>query len=126
MVTRNITNEPLETLRQLFARYDIDIGELDFFVHIPLSEKKTSQFRTIREQFGINPARAYVCGDEHKDFAAAIGTGMHPFMVSYGFEDYDRLTEKFDIPHELISRTSLELCLRVQHALDLDHARFRQ
>jgi phosphoglycolate phosphatase len=61
-----------------------------------------------------------VCGDEHKDFAAAIGTGMHPFMVSYGFEDYDRLTEKFDIPHELISRTSLELCLRVRHALDLD------
>jgi phosphoglycolate phosphatase len=120
MVTRNITKEPLETLRQLFARHDIDIGALDFFVHIPLSEKKTSQFRAIREQFGINPARACVCGDEHKDFAAAIGTGMHPFMVSYGFEDYDRLTEKFDIPHELISRTSLELCLRVRHALDLD------
>jgi phosphoglycolate phosphatase len=44
---------------------------------------------------------------------------MHPFMVSYGFEDYDRLTEKFEIPHELIARTSAELCLRVRHALDL-------
>jgi phosphoglycolate phosphatase len=119
IVTRNITNEPLATLRQLFGRYGIDIGELDFFVHIPLSDKKTSHFRAIREQFGINPARSYVCGDEHKDFAAAIGTGMHPFMVSYGFEDYDRLTEKFAIPHELIARTPAELCLRVRHGLGL-------
>ena len=122
MVTRNITNEPLETLRQLFQRHDIDINELDFLVHIPLSEKKTAQFRAIREQFDINPARAYICGDEHKDFAAAINTGMHPFMVSYGFEDHDRLTSKFEIPHELISRTSGELCHRVRHALDLDAA----
>jgi len=120
MVTRNITNEPLETLRQLFLRYDIDINELDFLVHIPLSEKKTAQFRAIREQFGINPARAYICGDEHKDFTAAVNTGMHPFMVSYGFEDHDRLTAKFDVPPELISRTSQELCQRVRHALDLD------
>jgi phosphoglycolate phosphatase len=120
LVTRNVTNDPLETLRQLFARHDIDIGALDFLVHIPLSEKKTGQFRVLRERFMINPARAYICGDEHKDFAAAIGTGMHPFMVSYGFEDHDRLTAKFDIPDELISRTSDELCRRVRHALDLD------
>lgn len=119
MVTRNITNEPLETLRQLFLRHDIDINELDFLVHIPLSEKKTAQFRAIREQFGINPARAYICGDEHKDFTAAVNTGMHPFMVSYGFEDHDRLTTKFDVPAEVISRTSAELCGRVRHALDL-------
>nr|WP_314545505.1 HAD hydrolase-like protein [uncultured Massilia sp.] len=119
MVTRNITNEPLETLRQLFLRHDIDINELDFLVHIPLSEKKTAQFRAIREQFGINPARAYICGDEHKDFTAAVNTGMHPFMVSYGFEDHDRLTAKFDVPAELIARTSQELCQRVRHALDL-------
>jgi phosphoglycolate phosphatase len=44
---------------------------------------------------------------------------MHPFMVSYGFEDHDRLTTKFDVPNELISRTSGELCRRVRHALDL-------
>lgn len=119
MVTRNVTNEPLETLRQLFLRHGIDIGELDFLVHVPLGEKKTAQFRAIREQFGINPARAYVCGDEHKDFTAAVNTGMHPFMVSYGFEDHDRLTTRFEIPHELISRTSGELCGRVRHALDL-------
>jgi phosphoglycolate phosphatase len=48
---------------------------------------------------------------------------MHPFMVSYGFEDYDRLTEKFEIPHELISRTSGDLCQRVRHALDLANRR---
>ncbi|MGB5251568.1 MAG: hypothetical protein WBN68_02465, partial [Sedimenticolaceae bacterium] len=29
-----------------------------------------------------------------KDFIAAIATGMHPFMVSYGFEDFARLTGK--------------------------------
>lgn len=119
IVTRNVTVEPLETLRQLFRRHDIDIDELDFLVHIPLKEKKTAQFRAMRERFGINPARAFVCGDEHKDFAAAIGTGMHPFMVSYGFEDHDRLTAKFDIPEELISRTPYELCRRVRHGLDL-------
>lgn len=119
IVTRNVTIEPLETLRQLFRRHDIDIGELDFLVHIPLKEKKTASFRALRERFGINPARAYVCGDEHKDFSAAIGTGMHPFMVSYGFEDHARLTNKYEIPPELISRTPAELCCRIRHALDL-------
>lgn len=119
LVTRNITNEPLETLRLLFARHDIDIDALDFLVHIPLKEKKTAAFRAIRERFDINPARGYICGDEHKDFHAAIGSGLHPFMVSYGFEDHDRLTQKFDIPAEVISRTPTALCTRVRHALDL-------
>ena len=40
--------------------------------------------------------------------------------VSYGFEDRDRLTAKYEIPHELISRIPDELCRRVRHALDLD------
>lgn len=119
LVTRNITNEPLETLRQLFGRHDIDTGALDFFDHVPLSDTKTAQFRLTRERFAINPARAYVCGDEYKDFHAAIRTGMHPFMVSYGFEDHDRLTEKFDVPDDVISRTSTHLCARVRHALAL-------
>ena len=119
IVTRNVTVEPLETLRQLFRRHDIDISELDFLVHIPLKEKKTAQFRAMRERFGVNPARAYICGDEHKDFTAAIQTGMHPFMVSYGFEDHARLTDKYAIPQELISRSSTELCCRIRHALDL-------
>jgi phosphoglycolate phosphatase len=119
LVTRNITNEPLETLRQLFARHDIDIDALDFLVHIPLKEKKTAAFREIRARFDINPALGYICGDEHKDFNAAVASGLHPFMASYGFEDYDRLTEKFNIPAEVISRTSEALCAQVRHALDL-------
>ena len=119
LVTRNITNEPLETLRQLFARHEIDVGDLDFLVHLPLNERKTAQFRLARERFEINPARAYMCGDEHNDFLAAINTGMHPFMVSYGFEDHKRLTTKFDVPNEVISRTSEELCGRVLHAMEL-------
>ena len=122
MVTRNITNEPIETLRQLFRRHEVDINGLDFLVHIPLSETKTGEFRAIRSRFDINPARAYMCGDEHKDYLAALGSGLHPFMVSYGFEDFDRLTGKYDIPAELISRTSIELCARVRHALDLTEA----
>ena len=119
LVTRNITNEPLETLRQLFLRHDIDTGELDFLVHIPLKERKTAQFRLARERFDINPARSYICGDEHKDYLAAIATGMHPFMVSYGFEDHQKMTGKFDVPDDIIARTSDELCVRVLHALAL-------
>lgn len=119
MVTRNITNEPLETLRQLFARHDVNIDEFDFLVHVPLEEKKTPHFRQIREQFSINPARSGVCGDENKDYVAAINTGMHPFMVSYGFENYSRLTKKFEIPEEVISKTPGELVERVFHALDI-------
>lgn len=120
LVTRNITNQPLETLGQLFQRHGVDIKELDFVAHIPLSDTKTAQFRQIRERFGINPALSYVCGDEHKDYLAAVNTGMHPFMVSYGFEDHDRLAGKFEIPTEIISRTPKELCRRVRHALMLE------
>ena len=119
LVTRNVTNEPLETLRILFGRHGIDVDQFDFFDHVPLSEGKTAQFRLIRERFQINPARAYACGDEHKDFHAAISTGMHPFMVSYGFEDHDRLVEKFAIPDAVISRTPAALCQRIWHGLDL-------
>lgn len=119
LVTRNITNEPLETLRQLFARHDIDVDAMDFFDHVPLSEGKTAQFRLTRERFKVNPARAFICGDEYKDYLAAVSTGMHPFMVSYGFEDHNRLTEKFAVPDEVISRSSADLCSRVRHAFDL-------
>ncbi|MGB5742696.1 MAG: HAD family hydrolase, partial [Sedimenticolaceae bacterium] len=57
-----------------------------------------------------------------KDFIAAIATGMHPFMVSYGFEDFARLTGKIGVPAELISRTPADFHARVCHALDLDCA----
>lgn len=119
LVTRNITHEPAETLRLLFLRHDIDADALDFLVSVPLGEAKTGHFRAVRERLGINPARAYVCGDEHKDYLAAIATGMHPFIVSYGFEDHRRLTERFNVPEEVISRTPQELSARVRHGLDL-------
>jgi phosphoglycolate phosphatase len=119
LVTRNITNEPLETLRRLFRRHDIDVDALDFLVHIPLRDEKTSHFQAARAKFDINPARSYICGDEHKDYLAALGSGMHPFIVSYGFEDIRRLTQKFSVPEEIISRTPDELSQRLLHAIDL-------
>lgn len=119
LVTRNMTNEPEETIRQLFRRHDIDLAALDFFVHLPLHQEKTQQCRSIRERFDINPARTYMCGDEHKDYLAAVGSGMHPFMVSYGFESHKRLIKKFLVPEEIISRSSEELCQRVGHAMGL-------
>ncbi|MGS0743570.1 HAD family hydrolase [Glaciimonas sp. GG7] len=121
LVTRNITNEPEETLRQLFRRHDIDLGALDFFVHIPVRQEKAVQFRALRERFNINPARGYICGDEEKDYLAAMASGMHPFMVSYGFESHKRLTKKFDIPEEIISNTSAELSDRILHGLGMRH-----
>lgn len=119
LVTRNITHEPELTIRKLLARHGIDLDALDFMTHIPLGQEKTAAFRTARQRFGINPARSFACGDEHKDFKAAMAAGMHAFMVSYGFEDYTRLTQKFEVPEDVISRTPQELCTRVLHALDL-------
>lgn len=119
IVTRNITNEPELTLRKLLARHDIDPDALDFVTHVPLGQEKTSAFRAARKRFDINPARSFACGDEHKDFSAAMSAGMHSFMVSYGFEDFTRLTRKFAVPEDLISRTPEELCARVLHALDI-------
>jgi phosphoglycolate phosphatase len=119
IVTRNITNEPELTLRKLLARHDIDADSLDFVTHVPLGQEKTTAFRSARRRFDINPARSFACGDEHKDFTAALAAGFHSFMVSYGFEDYVRLTRKFAVPEDLVSRTPEELCARVLHALDV-------
>ncbi len=122
LVTRNITSEPEETLRQLFRRHEVELAALDFVVPIPLKQAKSSHFRTARERFAVNPARAYACGDEHRDFLAAVNSGMHPFIAAYGFEDFERLTRKFEIPAEVISRTPAELATRVLHALGLGDA----
>jgi phosphoglycolate phosphatase len=119
LVTRNITIEPEVTIGKLLHRHDIDIKALDFMAHVPLREDKATYFKMARNRFKINPARSFACGDEHKDFHSAIAAGMHPFIVAYGFEDYARLTKKFDIPDEIISRTPEQLCYRVRHALDL-------
>lgn len=119
LVSRNVTNEPDVTLKRLFERSGIDPAGLDFTACIPLRDSKAPFFRQARNQFDINPARAYACGDEHKDFVAAMATGMHPFIVSYGFEGFERLTARFEVPEDVISRTPEELSARVRHALDL-------
>lgn len=119
LVTRNVSNDPELTLKRLFERHDIDLDAMDYMVRIPIGDDKATHFRAARERFRINPARAYACGDEFKDYRAAVSTGMHPFVVSYGFEDYRRLTQRFQVPEELISRTPEDLCFRVGHALGL-------
>jgi phosphoglycolate phosphatase len=119
MVTRNVTHEPEVTLGRLFVRHGLDIGRLDFLHYVPLRQEKTPFFKAARERLGINPARAYACGDEHKDFAAAMASGMHPFIVAYGFENLTRLVRKFAVPEEVISLSPSELSARVRHALDL-------
>ncbi len=119
LVTRNITNEPILTIRKVLNRHDIDLDAFDFAVHVPLGEEKIIALRSARRSFDINPARSYACGDEHKDFSSAIAAGMHPFIGSYGFEDYTRLTKKFKVPEEVISRTPEDLSSRVLHALDI-------
>lgn len=119
LVTRNITQEPDVTLGRIFRRHGLELERLDFVNYIPLREEKTPYFRAARERLGINPARAFVCGDEHKDFAAAMASGMHAFIVSYGFESHARLTRKFSVPEEVISASPLDFSTRVRHSLDL-------
>ncbi|MBB4011386.1 HAD family hydrolase [Niveibacterium umoris] len=126
LVTRNVTFEPATTLRQLFARHDIDLTAIDFMACLSLSDEKKHPFKMARERFAINPARCYACGDEVSDFNAAVASGMHPFIVSYGFEDHKRLTKKFEVPDEVISRSPEEFCERVRNALDLAAPQQRQ
>jgi phosphoglycolate phosphatase len=45
---------------------------------------------------------------------------MHPFMVSYGFESFERLVKKIDVPPALISQSPGKLRQRLLHALDID------
>ncbi|MDX8378623.1 MAG: HAD hydrolase-like protein [Gallionella sp.] len=119
LVTRNVTHDPKNTLKFLFNRYDIDINAFDYLACIPLNENKSSHLRQARQIFAINPACAYACGDEYSDYLAAIHTGMHPFVVSYGFEDKIRLTQKFAVPDEVISNSPDNLIHRLTHALNL-------
>lgn len=126
MVTRNVTHEPEATLARLFDRHGLDVRQFDFLHYVPLRQEKTAYFRVARERFQINPARAYACGDESRDYVAALASGMHPFIVSYGFEDYARLTRKFAIPDVVISQSPDSLSARVLHALDLPAPSLRQ
>lgn len=119
LVTRNVSHEPQITMEKLFARHDIDLAAFDYFAHVPIRASKADFFKAARKQFEINPARAYACGDEHKDYAAALVAGMTPFVVSYGFEDFQRLHKKFAIPEEIIARSPQELCARIRHTFEL-------
>lgn len=120
IVSRNITSEPEQTLAIVLARHGIDCAALDFLRCIPLGEGKAPHFRALRDFLGINPARAYACGDEHRDYTAALAAGMHAMIAAYGFEAQVRLVEDFAIPAELVATTPSELAGRLRHALDFD------
>lgn len=120
LVTRNVTIEPVETLRQLFLRHGIDTAAFDYLACIALGDDKATPIRAARLRFDINPARAYVCGDEYRDYAAAIACGMHPLIASYGFEDAERLIAGFGVPADVVAHSPAELAARLLHALDLD------
>lgn len=119
VITRNITNQPEQTLRILFEREGVDSGRFDFLHHLPLRESKVGSFEWVRTRFRANPARCYVCGDEHKDYRAAVSTGMHPFIVSYGFENHERLARKYEVPEAVISATPEALDARLSNALEV-------
>lgn len=117
VITRNITNDPQQTLKALFQREGVAVDRFDFLIHLPLKQSKLASFDEVRTRYAINPACAFVCGDEHKDYRAAIGAGMHPLIVSYGFENRDRLTRRFEVPEAVISDTPAALGQRLCHAL---------
>ena len=119
LVTRNITHEPAVTLGQLFRRHDIDITSLDFVHYLSLKQEKSDFFQSSLTESGLNPGRAHACGDEHRDYRAAMLAGMSPLIASYGFESRQRLTEKFAIPAAVIADTPDELCARIRHTFDL-------
>lgn len=119
MVTRNVTVEPHETLARLFARHDIDVGAFDHFACIPLGGDKTASFREARLRLNVNPARSYACGDEHRDYLAAIGAGMYPFIVAYGAEDRLRLRKSFGVPDDFIHASPAEFAGKLLHTLGL-------
>ena len=119
LITRNVTIDPGETLKYLFERHGIDTGQFDYFACIRLKEDKTDFMKRARQLFAINPACSFACGDEYSDYRAALGSGMYPFVVSYGFEDNARLTKKFKVPSEVISASPTEFGSRLLHALNL-------
>lgn len=82
-------------------------------------DDKAGPLRAARMEFDINPARAYACGDEYRDYAAAVCCGLHPFIASYGFEDAERLIAGFGVPAEVVAHSPGELAERLLHALGL-------
>lgn len=119
LLTRNVTRDPEETLRRLFARHAVDLDAFDFVRCIPLDGDKGEEMRHARAHYGINPALGYACGDEHRDYLAAQSAGLNAFIAAYGFEDRARLVDSFDVPEAVIASTPEELQARLRHALGL-------
>jgi len=98
IVTRNITFEPGETLRILLPTQWCGSRQPRLLPTHPAQGRQDPALqghpRTVPDQ----SRPGYACGDEKKDFVAALSTGMHPFIASYGFEDYERLTERIGVP----------------------------
>ena len=122
LVTRNVTIEPEETLRQLFRRHGIDTSAFDFLSCISLRDDKALPIRAARMGFDINPAHAFSCGDEYRDYTAALACGIHPFIVSYGFEDANRLIVEYGVPAEVVAHSPEELSARLLHSVDIDES----
>lgn len=76
---------------------------LDLLLHLPLKQSKQGYFEQVRERFLVDPARSFVCGDEHQNYTAALAAGMHPIIVSSGFGNRTRLTRKSGVSEVLIS-----------------------
>lgn len=117
VVTRNITIDPGLTLSILLQREGVDARRFDFLECLPLKQGKLPAFNALRERFRVNPSRAIVCGDEHKDYAAAIAAGFSPIIGCYGFENRDRLARKFQVPEAVLCDTPEEMVERLEHAL---------
>ncbi|XZG68921.1 HAD family hydrolase [Chitinibacteraceae bacterium HSL-7] len=119
MISRNVTHNPRETLTAVFERHGIDLGRFDYLAFIAPGMEKTAHMREARDRLGINPARCIALGDEHHDYNAIIAAGMTPLMVSYGFDNHERLTRKFGVPDDVVSKTPEELVSRLCHTIDL-------
>lgn len=75
--TVGTTVDALHTLDTAFRRHDIDIQAFDALTCLLLKKKQAARFKDIRERFGINPALASECSDEHSNYVAANWRQTH-------------------------------------------------
>lgn len=113
------TMDASQTMATAFLHHGIDNGTFDFLACIPLADDKATPIRTAHRFFDINPARAYACGDEHRDYDAAVSRDMHPLIASCGFENAERLIDGFGVPASVVADSPAELASRLARALDL-------
>ena len=119
VVSRNVTIEPEQSIQAVLKRHAVDVASLDFLRCIPVQGNKADAFVDLRRHYNINPARTFACGDEGHDYLSCLAAGITPLIVSYGFENRERLIEKYGVPEDLVSGTPEAVCARVRNALDL-------